>query len=178
MNKTFHLSYLLIIAVLVALLCLSLNKDKKVEVVERRVTDTLCITLVDTIYERYIEYIEKKTIDTLYLSNDIKLPIEQKHYQNNGVYDAWVSGYQPQLDSIITYPKTIYQTITNETIREIEIKRWNFYTYMGFNYFCNTWNPSVGIMAKSAKNTTMYGFEVGLIDKSAYLGFKFGYNIR
>ena len=169
---------MLIITVLVALLCLSLNRGKKVEVVERRVTDTLLFTKVDTIYDRYMEYVEKRIIDTLYLQNDIQLPIEQKRDSSDGVYDAWVSGYQPKLDSIITYPTTIYQTITSETIREIEIKRWNFYTYIGINKFNNAWNPNIGVMAKSAKNTTIYGLEFGVVDNNAYFGLKFGCKIK
>lgn len=36
----------------------------------------------------------------------IRLPIESKHYTAES-YDAWVSGYEPQLDSIKVYNRTI-----------------------------------------------------------------------
>lgn len=44
--------------------------------------------------------------DTLYIS----LPIEQRTYADS-TYTAWISGYRPNLDSILIYPQTT--TITN-----------------------------------------------------------------
>ena len=79
-----HLSYCILIGVLVALLCLCFNKKQKVEVVSECVTDTLVIHRIDTLVEYKTKYITKKVIDTLYLPSDSSkiypLPIEQKHY--------------------------------------------------------------------------------------------------
>ena len=36
----------------------------------------------------------------------VRLPIESKHYEGEG-YEAWVSGYEPSLDSINVYNRTI-----------------------------------------------------------------------
>lgn len=54
---------------------------------------------------------------------DVQIPITQKTYVDS-TYTAWVSGYEPRLDSIQVYPRTEVLTIT-ERIRETERqKRW------------------------------------------------------
>ena len=55
--------------------------------------DTIKIVLNDTIVRR----------DTIYLER------EQRVYEDEE-YKAFVSGFQPRLDSIYVYPKTIYET--------------------------------------------------------------------
>lgn len=65
-----------------------------------------------------------KVMDTLtvYDSVDVVLPITQKHYEDS-TFSAWVSGYEPNLDSIKVYQRKEIQTIT---IRTTERKKWNF----------------------------------------------------
>lgn len=50
-------------------------------------------------------------------SATVEIPIEQKQYTGEN-YEAWVSGYQPQLDSLRIYADT--KTITTST----EVTRW------------------------------------------------------
>lgn len=50
-------------------------------------------------------------------SANVEIPIEQKQYTGEN-YDAWVSGYQPQLDSLRIYADT--KTISTTT----EVSRW------------------------------------------------------
>lgn len=180
MNKI-HLSYLCIIGVLVTLLCLSLNRSEKVGVVEKRVTDTLIIQRIDTVIDYKPQYITTRIIDTLYLpthdQSSLLLPLTQKHYTSEGIYDVWISGYEPQLDSIKTYPKVEYRTITNTITKEVIKKGWNFYTYMGFKRLSDSWQPSVGVMAKSPKNLIM-GVEFGAINNQMYYGLNFGFLIK
>ena len=114
MNKVFHLLYIVVIVVLVTLL---FSSKRQIKVVENRVTDTILKIRVDTFTEYIPKYVTKKTTDTIYLQskdkNEVAIEIEQKHYSENEVYDAWISGYKPQLDSIKTYPRVEYRTITN-----------------------------------------------------------------
>ena len=63
--------------------------------VDRTRTDTMLVAVTDTVTVR----------DTVYLVLDR----EQRHYRGDG-YDAWVSGYRPQLDSVWVYPETRYVT--------------------------------------------------------------------
>ena len=60
----------------------------------------------------FIPYIVERT-DTLHDSDTIKVPvpIEQKRYDDS-LYTAWVSGYQPALDSIRLHQPEVVTTIT------------------------------------------------------------------
>lgn len=156
-----------------------LNKQKDYVVKIEQKIDTIII--YDTITRYVPKYIVKKTIDTIYLPSSengvVAIPIEQRYYREEGVYDAWISGYKPTMDSIKVYPKTIYSTITNDVTREIVLREWNLYTYMGFKQLSNEWLPSIGLIVKSPKNL-MYGVEIGAIDGNMYYGLQFGYKIK
>lgn len=176
-----HLSYCILIGVLVALLYLSLAKDKQVEVVEKSVTDTLVVYKTEKIVEYQPKYITKRVTDTLYLPSDsnkqLPLLMEQKHYQNEGVYDVWVSGYNTQLDSINTYPQIKKTTITNTITKEIEVNRMNVYPYMGINNFNGSVNLIIGIALKMPKRTIYMG-EIGAIDGKMYYGLRIGFKLN
>lgn len=49
--------------------------------------------------------------DTMHDSIYIDVPIMQKHYKEDSLYEAWISGYEPSLDSINVFNKTEYITI-------------------------------------------------------------------
>ena len=68
--------------------------------------DTIKIVMNDTIVRR----------DTIYLER------EQRIYEDED-YKAFVSGFQPRLDSIYVYPKTIYETKVSTR------KEWRRFTY-------------------------------------------------
>lgn len=68
--------------------------------------DTIRIVMNDTIIRR----------DTIYLER------EQRVYEDEE-YKAFVSGFQPRLDSIYVYPKTIYETKVSTR------KEWRRFTY-------------------------------------------------
>lgn len=68
---------------------------EKPVLVEKRVTDTMYYAVHDT----------TRVKDTLYVA----LPREEKTYQGED-YLAKISGFQPSLDYIETYPKTTYIT--------------------------------------------------------------------
>lgn len=51
---------------------------------------------------------------------------EQAYYEDT-LYRAWVSGYRPRLDSLQIFPRTVYQTITNDIYHTIKVRdrrRW------------------------------------------------------
>ena len=91
---------------------------QQAEVITR--TDTL--TLRDTIRETRPVYVTNTETDTMLVAvtNTVTvrdtvylvLDREQRHYRGDG-YDAWVSGYRPQLDSVWVYPETRYITTEN-----------------------------------------------------------------
>ena len=69
--------------------------------------------------------------DTLMLHDTVfvHLPIEQRQYGDTR-YNAWVSGYRPQLDSIRIYQQTEY--ITKEIKTATKPKRWGIGLQAGY----------------------------------------------
>lgn len=116
-----------IILIVAALLCLAAafilgrKTAPKPEPVVIEKTDTLTlwdtITIDKPVYikERVVENIYVPVADTVLISkNDttfIVLPRTQKEYSDT-LYHAWVSGYQPALDSIKVFQRTEYITTT------------------------------------------------------------------
>ena len=60
---------------------------------------------------------------------------EQAYYEDS-LYRAWVSGYRPRLDSLMIFPKTVYQTVTNDIYHTItpKKKRWRLGLQVGYGY--------------------------------------------
>lgn len=60
---------------------------------------------------------------------------EQAYYEDS-LYRAWVSGYRPRLDSLMVFPRTVYQTVTNDIYHKIvpKKKRWGLGLQAGYGY--------------------------------------------
>lgn len=114
--------------------CFAENVDIKQKVAENSAYDTMQPTCIDT----------------------IELPKMQRVYSDDSTYKAWVSGYEPRLDSINVYRKTIKETVTIQM--PAEKKRRTF--WQRFN---------IGVQA---------GYGLGLDDKKAhpYLGGGVGFS--
>ena len=178
MNKVFHLLYIVVIVVLVTLL---FSSKRQIKVVENRVTDTILHLKIDTITQYVPKYVTKKTTDTIYLKandkNEVAIEIEQKYYSENGVYDAWISGYKPQLDSIKTYPRVEYRTITNNITKEIYKSTINFYPYLGFKKLDDKIGQVIGLTVKMPKKW-IYSAEIGVMDNKMMYGVTVGYKLN
>lgn len=70
----------------------------------------------------------------------VVIPITQKVYEDS-TYKAWVSGYEPQLDSIFVYQKT---QVINHYIRE-KPKHWGIGLQIGYGCTGKELRPYVGI---------------------------------
>ena len=120
--------------------------------------DTTRVTITDTIH--YLHPIPKDSIvvsyetrllpakrDTMQTdctdSVKVEIPITQKRYADS-TYTAWVSGYNPTLDSIRIYPRHEVITITN-TIRH-KPKRWGVGLNVGYGITPkNGLQPYIGV---------------------------------
>ncbi len=70
----------------------------------------------------------------------VEIPITQKHYRDS-TYEAWVSGFSQNLDSIRVYPRT--ETIT---IRDYKPpNRWHLGLTAGYAYTPRGFQPYIGI---------------------------------
>ena len=172
---------MLYIVVIVVLVTLLFSSKRQIKVVENRVTDTITYTLIDTITKYKPKYVTKKTTDTIYLQandkNEVAIEIEQKHYSENGVYDAWISGYNPRLDSIKTYPRVEYRTITNNITKEIYKSTIDFYQYIGFKRLDDKVGQVIGLSIKMPKKW-IYSAEIGIMDNKMMYGVTVGYKLN
>ena len=110
----------ILLAIIVLLGVFISIKIRPKTIIER---DTITIVKIDTIRIAKPIYIKEKVIDTIFVpikdtirTNDtlyLQLPKTQKYYSKDSLYQAWVSGYRPTLDSINIFQKVIEKTIIN-----------------------------------------------------------------
>ena len=74
---------------------------------------------------------------------EVALPITQLRYTDDSTYTAWVSGYQPRLDSIQTYRRTA--TITREITRQAPRSRWGLGVQAGYGLTPHGFQPYIGL---------------------------------
>lgn len=103
-------------------LCLLITRCTNKAATEPTLRDTIVDTIkvvkpiaVDSVVTRYkwvnVERVKDTTIvnevsEVVFDTVQVRLPIESKHYTSIN-YDAWVSGYEPQLDSIKVYQREV-----------------------------------------------------------------------
>lgn len=83
--------------------------------------------------------------DTMHIGDTV-VNREQAYYEDS-LYRAWVSGYRPRLDSFQVFPRTIYQTVTNDiyhTITAKDKRRWGLGLQAGYGY-PNGWYVGIGV---------------------------------
>ena len=125
------------------------------------ITDTTTIVVYDTVTYRkpvavdsvVVRYktinVPKVVADTITTTKivvdsiSVEIPITQKTYKDS-TYTAWVSGYEPCLDSIQVYPRTEVRTITN-TIKVQDTKRWGIGIQGGVGYGKGGFSPYIGV---------------------------------
>ena len=141
-------------------------------------TDTISIVRIDTVFIKEPVPVYKETVDTFYVHADdstARLPVEQFHYHENSLYDIWLSGYKPKLDSIRLYETFSERTITNNIY--IRKDKWSLSPYAGLNVSGGSFSPAVGLSVMSPKRWT-FGLEAGIDGHSrAYYGMRIGKNI-
>ena len=119
--------------------------------------DTTYITLTDTIHDTLPPIVKTRWVrDTIYLAkdtdgveHDVILPITQNYYEKEGLYEAWVSGFNPMLDSVHVFSKKEVVTITNEKV--VIQNKWKLYAEGGFFAHSETFLPSVGLSITAPK---------------------------
>ena len=194
MNK----SKLYIVGILIAivvgyLICLFTQKEQKT--VGTFKTDTISISKIDTLSSNKPQKKSEHTVDTLWLSkgnnsntysaNDVLkandttkyLLITQKKYEDS-TYTAYVSGLNPNLDSIKTYSRNNTKIITN-TIEKTTYKNSSARLYLigGADRLDSKYSPNVGLGISFPKRLFISG-KVGLYDNKPYYGFNIGWQIK
>ena len=103
---------------LATLICRCHHSTESVPALRDTIVDTITVVkpiAVDSVITRYkvvnVERVKDTTIvnevsEVVFDTIRVRLPIESKHYTSIN-YDAWVSGYEPQLDSIKVYQREV-----------------------------------------------------------------------
>lgn len=161
-----------------------LGRHSTKDTIERTLykTDTIRLSTVDTITLREPYYKTYRIVDTIRIEADsthaVTLPITQKHYSKDSTYDAWISGYDPNLDSIRIYEKTNTEVVTNTIIETRVINKWGIYPSLGYIKSDNNEAATIGITFKSPKKW-LFGANVGIDgNNKAIYGITIGYNIK
>lgn len=183
MSKSEKISWLIVIG-LVVVLFLSLWNGRKVEPIEIKTTDTIIVYKYDTIVEYKTRYITERVLDTIFLPSQntpsktpsTPLLITQRHYSKPNLYDLWISGYKPTVDSIKVYQKTEYQTITNEITKEIYPKYWRMYLGVGFQAVSDTFILTVGITLTTPDKWAITA-NLGYYNKDLFYGAQIQYKL-
>lgn len=107
-------------------------------------------TAYDSVVLRYqTKYVKvnQTVIDSVIVRSEdsipVKIPITQKIYKDS-LYEAWISGYEPNLDSINVFGKTVTTTIYKAT-PVYKTKRWGLGVQAGYGYGKKGFSPYIGI---------------------------------
>ena len=149
-------------------------------------TDTISVTeyktIVDTIFVDKPKYYKEVVRDTVQLNHFVRnednyLVVTQKEYRDSN-YVAWVSGVEPQLDSIMVFKNTeyVFKTSTIETIKTIEDKTGKWFTGAGLYRLDNTLVPKLNVVYQ--KKRIMVGASVGWYNKQPIYGVDFNFKVK
>ena len=149
-------------------------------------TDTISVTeyktIVDTIFVDKPKYYKEVVRDTVRLNQFVRnedkyLVVTQKEYRDSN-YVAWVSGVEPQLDSIMVFNRTeyVFKTSTIEKVKTIEDNTGRWFTGAGLYRLDNTLVPKINIVYQ--KKRIMVGASVGLYNKQPIYGVDINYKIK
>lgn len=116
-------------------------------------------------------------LDSLIDNGSKHLVVSQKEYRDSN-YVAWVSGVEPQLDSIMVFNNTeyVFKTSTIETVKTIEDKTGKWFTGAGLYRLDNTLVPKLNVVYQ--KKRIMVGASVGLYNNQPIYGVDFNFNVK
>ena len=149
-------------------------------------TDTISVTeyqtIRDTIFVDKPKFYKEVVRDTVPLNlfvrnEDNYLVVTQKEYRDSN-YVAWVSGVEPQLDSIMVFNNTeyVFKTSTIKTVKTIEDKTGKWYTGAGLYRLDNTLVPKLNVVYQ--KKRIMVGASVGWYNKQPIYGVDFNFKVK
>ena len=164
-------------------LMLRLNEVKPQCVYETK-TDTVTKYKIvrDTAFVERPKVYKETIRDTIQLNSLLDnrskhLVVSQKEYRDSD-YVAWVSGVEPQLDSIMVFKNTeyVFKTSTIETIKTIEDKTGKWFMGTGLYRLDNTLVPKLNVVYQ--KKRIMVGASVGLHNNQPIYGVDFNLKFK
>ena len=123
------------------------------------------------------KYSFSEIVDTVTNTVYVQVPITQKYYHSSNEYDAWVSGFNPKLDSIKLYNK---ETVITKT--KVTAPRFIASVGLQYNYYLKT-KSEVRFTFDASYNFNKFTVtpELGVLwncrGVDSYLGCKLKYNL-
>ena len=184
--KNFYVFLLGILLGFFVCMMLSTYKEIQPNRIPAAKTDTISVTeyntIVDTIFVDKPKYYKEVVRDTVPLNQFVRnednyLVVTQKEYRDSN-YVAWVSGVEPQLDSIMVFNNTeyVFKTSTIETVKTIEDKTGKWYTGAGLYRLGKTFVPKVNIAYQ--KKSIMVGASIGLYSNQPIYGVDINFKVK
>ena len=121
--------------------------------VETIITQIDTVVRYDSIKVVEPKYVAVKVVDTIRVPVPIpgktdtlwaELPREQKTYKEDSVYVCTISGYQPQLDTLVVFPKTTTITVNN-TVTQYRDPRFSLGVQAGYGVSKAGLSPYIGV---------------------------------
>ena len=167
-------------------LMLSIFNEIPQDYIHATKTDTISVTeyktIRDTIFVDKPKFYKEVVRDTVPLNMFVKnegnyMVVTQKEYMDSD-YVAWVSGIEPQLDSIIVFKNTeyVFKTSTIETVKTIEDKTGKWFTGAGLYRLDNTLVPKLNVVYQ--KKRIMVGASVGLCNNQPIYGVDINFKVK
>ena len=167
-------------------LMLSIFNEIPQDYIHATKTDTISVTeyktIRDTIFVDKPKFYKEVVRDTVPLNlfvrnEDNYLVVTQKEYRDSN-YVAWVSGIEPQLDSIMVFKNTeyVFKTSTIETVKTIEDKTGKWFTGAGLYRLDNTLVPKLNVVYQ--KKRIMVGASVGLYNNQPIYGVDINFKVK
>lgn len=184
--KNFYVFLLGILLGFFVCMMLSTYKEIPPNYIPVTMTDTISVTeyktIRDTIFVDKPKYYKEVVRDTVPLNlfvrnEDNYLVVTQKEYRDSN-YVAWVSGVEPQLDSIMVFNNTeyVFKTSTIETVKTIEDKTGKWFTGAGLYRLDNTLVPKLNVVYQ--KKRIMVGASVGLYNNQPIYGVDINFKVK
>ena len=167
-------------------LMLSIFNEIPQDYIHATKTDTISVTeyktIRDTIFVDKPKFYKEVVRDTVPLNlfvrnEDNYLVVTQKEYRDSN-YVAWVSGVEPQLDSIMVFNNTeyVFKTSTIEKVKTIEDNSGKWFAGAGLYRLDNTLVPKINIVYQ--KKRIIVGASVGLYNKQPIYGVDFNFKVK
>lgn len=176
-----------LLGVLVGIACIKLM-SKQNEIQPQYIYETKKDTVIEYKIVRDTTFVERPKLckeiirDTVWLDslldNDYNhLIVSQKEYRDSD-YVAWVSGIEPQLDSIMVFKNTeyVFKTATIETVKTIEDNTGKWYAGAGIYMVENDFIPKFNIAYQ--KKNVITGASVGIYNKNTVLGLDINIKLK
>lgn len=175
-----------LLGVFVGTVCseLILKNDAQPQYIYKTKKDTVTEYKIarDTTFVERPKFYKEIIRDTIQLNSLLDnggkhLVVSQKEYRDSD-YVAWVSGIEPQLDSIMVFKNTeyVYKTATIETIKIVEDRKGKLFAGAGFYRLGKTFVPKANIAYK--KKNIMVGASIGLYSNQTIYGVDINFKVK